>query len=283
MEKVDFQPLGSPDRLPDRVIEQIKKFIEDGVLNVGDRLPSERELARQLSIGRTSVREALRTLEALGIIEVRSGAGAFITGRAKNSAGATAENWFSNWPPVEHKGEIMAYYEVREALETKAAQLAARRASYEDVLRMQAASQKLERAVETKDIVRMVLADIEFHDSISQATKNPILVSINQAINRLLLEVRYVRLENLANARESCQDHANILKAIASHDSDTASTGMLYHIRRTTNEIAETLEDKKGVAVDRNDVLNIAASLGTVPLDIVPSGGKTPGGNERGE
>ncbi len=110
--------------------DQILNLIEQGDLEIGARLPGERELVEQLDVGRASVREALRILEARGVLEVRPGKGAFVINKLSEQAGGeeSVRQWFQ-----EHASEVFAMLEVRGALERQAASLAALRAEPEDL------------------------------------------------------------------------------------------------------------------------------------------------------
>ena len=121
-----FQPIVS-DRLSDKAVGQIKALIEEGRLKPGDKLPSERALMKLLSVSRASLREAFRVLEALGLIEVRTGIGAFVV---QTDAGALPNEWTTLLMNTQQ--EMFDLLDVREALEAKAAALAAQKASAED-------------------------------------------------------------------------------------------------------------------------------------------------------
>ena len=108
-----FQPIES-DRLSDKAVGQIKALIEDGRLKPGDKLPAERELIKLLSVSRASLREALRILEVLGLIEVRTGIGAFVM---LTDVGALPAEW--NALLIKTKQEMIDLLEVREALESQ--------------------------------------------------------------------------------------------------------------------------------------------------------------------
>src|SRR5437870_4196356 len=99
-------------RLPDIIAEQVVDGIRREALMPGDRLPTEQELARQLGVGRTSVREGLQKLQTLGIVEVRKGRGAFVADQTRDDA----RDAFARWT-AEHAFAIEELIEVRMALE----------------------------------------------------------------------------------------------------------------------------------------------------------------------
>ncbi len=230
-----LQPLQYSKRLPDKAVEQIKALIDNGVLRPGDRLPGERELSAQLSVGRTSVREALRVLEALELIEIKPGAGAVV--RSPSLATARSSRW--NALIVRRQGEITDWAEIREGLESYAASLAAIRASSEDIRRMRAATEKMERGVEQGDVVAILEGDMQFHDSLNDATGNQSLIRLSGTINRALFDTRYAFFDIPGFAEESCRNHREVLRAIESRDSEAAFKAMVNHIRRVKARIAE--------------------------------------------
>lgn len=231
-----FKPISSVDRLSDKVIEQIKNLIDRDVLKVGDKLPGERDLAHQLSVGRTSIREALRALEALGIIEM-SPRGAIII----NKMGGVPLSSRWNWVIEGREEEIRNYFEVREVLEPRAAALAAARVNEEEIRLIRATVETMEQGIAHEDIALIVSADMEFHNRIAAATKNAMFVDIYKLISQVLLESRYAIFDIPGRAEESCQHHRVISEAIRRGDSEAAASEMAHHIHVVATKLPEYL------------------------------------------
>lgn len=222
-------------RLSEEAVEQIKALIDKGVVKPGDKLPSERDLVNRLRIGRTSVREALRILETLQFIEIKPGIGAFIKDRSTQQ---DLRSHFSKWL-AEHQQEKLDLLEVREALEPKAAGLAAKRISEEMVDKIFQTIEKMEYGARSQNIEAAVEADIEFHDFISQASQNAFLINLNDSINYALLEGRHAAFQDPNRILRSCEEHRRVAEAIRQRDPQAATKAMLDHIYNAKEAIRQ--------------------------------------------
>ena len=223
-----FSPIAS-SRLSDIAVRQIKGLIEKGVLQPGDRLPSERELREQFSVSRTSIREALRILEALGFIEVQPGVGAFVV---NHSLGADLPKMWTDWLE-ENQKVVNDLLDIREALEPKAASLAAEEISQSQIQALFETLESMEHCAEIGDIDGAVQADIAFHDLISKATSNYFLIQLNDSINYVLLESRYAYFQRAQNILASCQQHRYVAEALEKRDPQEAFVAMQQHVQKT--------------------------------------------------
>ena len=226
-----FQPI-YPTRVSDGAVDQILNLIAEGRLKPGDRLPSERELVRQLEVSRTSVREALRALEAKGIIEVRPGSGSFIRGSGQEEAAP-------NWVPwlLAHRQEIMQLVELREALETRAAYLAATRASQEQIEVMKNAIDRMSEAIENDDADLTVQADKAFHESVAKACGNELMAYLLNSANEALADPRGAILSLPGRAAKSLAEHRLIWQAIANRNPEQAEAAVLHHIEGVVEDL----------------------------------------------
>jgi GntR family transcriptional regulator, transcriptional repressor for pyruvate dehydrogenase complex len=168
-------------RLQAEVEKSVRSYIDENELQEGDKLPSERELCEQLGVGRSSLRESLRALEALGIVQVAAGKGIFVADSAGSRA---AHEYFLHL--IDEKVSALEVLEVRTRLEALAAELAARNATRDQVDRIRAALLKIEERYDNdqngnKD-------DIEFHSSIYAASGNALLPHIGEVILGMWLE-----------------------------------------------------------------------------------------------
>lgn len=220
-------------RLSDATVRQIANLVEQGALPPGSRLPSERELLKRLCVGRTSVREALRILEGLGLVVVKPGVGAFVADRSKS--GQTTTKW-AEWLS-EHKFEVMELLEVREALEPKAAVLAAERRTEAELDAISRVLEHMRRGIEDHDISKLVTADIDFHNQIARASKNRFLIMLSENMSHALGEHRYAYFSLPRKAIVSFRAHKRIADAIYNREARKAFIEMLRHIQHSKANI----------------------------------------------
>jgi GntR family transcriptional repressor for pyruvate dehydrogenase complex len=210
-------------RIYEEIVRQVKQLIAEGRLKTGDRLPPERELAEKFVVSRTSVREALRALESLGLIEIRPGEGTFVRQVSVDAlVGPLALMMTSQREAI---GEL---FEARRVLEPAIAALAASRATPDEV-------QEMERILESQ--AREVAAgrtglaeDAAFHTAVGAAAHNHAITRIVHAIMDLLTQSREESLNTPGRPTRSHQDHRRILQAIAKRNSSTARQAMLDHL-----------------------------------------------------
>ena len=206
----------------DAVAEKLLGYISSGKLEWGQQLPPQRELAKMLNVGISSVREALQILGAIGYIEVKRGQGTYIT---KNpSVPLTKSLTRSMYQDI----NIRDLMEVREVLDTGLAVLAAKKASSEDIERMENWIAKLEENCETDD-KQAVQSDMEFHIALSESVKNPLLQQFSMAIRnsyeKFLLDV--------AHTKSGAELHRNVLERIKAEDPLGARDAMIELLKHT--------------------------------------------------
>ena len=210
-------------RIYEEIVRQVKQLIAEGRLKTGDRLPPERELAEKFVVSRTSVREALRALESLGLIEIRPGEGTFVRQVSVDAlVGPLALMMTSQREAI---GEL---FEARRVLEPAIAALAASRATPDEV-------QEMERILENQ--AREVAAgrtgladDAAFHTAVGAAAHNHAITRIVHAIMDLLTQSREESLNTPGRPTRSHQDHRRILQAIAKRNPGAARQAMLDHL-----------------------------------------------------
>jgi GntR family transcriptional repressor for pyruvate dehydrogenase complex len=219
-------------RRSDSQAQYILGMIQHGELSIGDRLPGQRELAAQLNIGRSTVREAIRSLEALGYLETRVGLGTYVVSAAPDQI----ENSLSAWLEV-NKDKVIKVFEVREALESKAAELAAVNARPEDIQSMQEILLTMESAIEQNDHPRVTEMDEKFHDVIGNSAGNSLLFQMIEDICSVLSEARRAVLGMPGRAMRSLDEHWAIYAAIKASNPDLAKQAMAQHIQNAIRDI----------------------------------------------
>jgi GntR family transcriptional regulator, transcriptional repressor for pyruvate dehydrogenase complex len=210
-------------RLYEEVVGQLHQLIDDGKLKAGDRLPAERELAETFRVSRSSVREAIKTLENEGMVTSRPGSGTFIT----------AVNVEALIPPLASllsrgKDALVDLFEMRCLVEPSIAALAAERATPADILRLKEIYTQQERQIDHD--APAVDSDAAFHLTIGRATHNAALQRLVASIVEILKPIREKSLQTPGRAHKSLASHREILVAIERHDPELARQAMRRHI-----------------------------------------------------
>jgi GntR family transcriptional repressor for pyruvate dehydrogenase complex len=199
----------------DEVIARLVTLIVHGNLKPGDKLPTERELMARLGIGRSSLREAIKTLSAVGALEARQGSGIYVgNGDASILAKPLAWGMLLGGSSV---GEVI---EARRVIETALAGWAAERRSDEDITIIEALLNKLEASRDTKEVY--VQLDLEFHLAIANAAQNRILsqvLGLFQNLLRVWMETTY---DENHGSKESVVAHRELFEAIRARDAQAA-------------------------------------------------------------
>jgi len=218
-----FRSVAPEGRLVDRVVNQIQRLIVDGYLRVGTRLPSEMELAAQLGVSRTVIREAVRILTAKGLLETRPGVGSVVRQMTRDQVVEPLGHLLRA-----HNVTLDELHEVRGILEVEIAGLAARQADAEDITKLRQAMEAMTRA--TNDAEALAAHDAEFHRALAQATHNPLLVILLDSIRDLMQEVR-LRVSSYPGIAEVIvPDHYRVLECVAAGDEEGARRAMREHI-----------------------------------------------------
>lgn len=230
-------------RLSEAAMQQIRELIVSDDMKPGDRLPSERELVDKLQISRTSVREALRMLEIMGLVEVKPGKGAYIR-ELTSDLTIPLTSWISD-----HKESLQNFLEVRLALEPASAGFAALRATQKDIRKLKQKIVMFEDALARNDLVGLIQADIGFHRVIGKATKNITIQLLTDTITRLLVDTWKATLRLNRRPQKTVREHIEILEAILAREELKAKTAMETHLRNG-------LEDLKDLGLENPYVRN---------------------------
>jgi GntR family transcriptional repressor for pyruvate dehydrogenase complex len=212
------------------VAERLTDLIASGNIAPGDKLPSENELSKALHVSRPVVREALRGLAMMGIVESKQGGGCFVTDLKPNRLMAPLSFVLSLQDySIEH------LFRARQVIDTGVAADAARNATDGQIV-------LLRELVETgyklvNDPVGFRVMDAEFHGLISVAAQNDFLEKVSNSLYGLAIEQRRQASAKAGVLKRSAEDHAAIVEAIAAHDPEAANAAMAAHvenIRRST-------------------------------------------------
>ncbi len=232
-------------RVADVIADRLVTAIREGVLQPGDRLPTEAELAREFHVGRTSVREGLQKVRAYGLIESRKGSGAFVTEAATEDPMAAFARWAARDP-----GGIEKLLEARVALETVAAGLAAARASEQDTAFLEERHRAHEAATEARDVGQMVRTDEAFHEQIFQVAGNQIVSRLYELLTPELTDLRRKTLSLPSAAARSTQGHAAIVEGVRRRDATAARAAMADHFLVLYDEVHDSVGSDDATARD---------------------------------
>ena len=210
-----------------KIVEQVRDLIEEGRLKPGDKLPPEQVLAEKFGTSRPSVREALSALEILGITESRGGKGNFIKD--------TPRSPFYEQEVMELEKEESPFemLEARKAVESEIAELAAKKATQEDIDAIAESLNKMKEAA--NNIPRIMELDGEFHMNIARAAHNNLLFSMMAYLSNLLKEKLWVNMKektwNLPSyPQKYLKEHTEIFNAIKNKDSKNARKQVYHHL-----------------------------------------------------
>ena len=221
-------------RLYEKVIAQILGLIRNGSLAPGDRLPTERELSERLDVSRTSIREALRSMEMMGYVESRVGirGGTFIKQVTIEDIIGPLTKLLNTYKNAE---SVFEFVEARVILESATARLAARRRVEEDLQAMEEALNLMAREVEKGDLG--LAGDQRFHMSVVRSTHNDVLIKIDNMLEDLLEDSRKATLQLPGIPAEAIDDHRKIFEAIKNKSAKEAGSLMKGHLRKAYDKL----------------------------------------------
>jgi GntR family transcriptional repressor for pyruvate dehydrogenase complex len=220
----------------EQVVEQIQDGIRSGTLVPGQRLPTERELGESFGVSRAVVREALKVLAAMGLVESRQGSGNFIT---SNPVPSITRALILSATPQEES--LLALFEVREPLEALAARRAAERRSPEQSAAIAEAAQITVRAGETDDLDLFGVGDFALHGGIFAAAGNPYLTTVSSAVREVLNHALHLVTRITGTVPAAASHHVRIADAITRQDADAAAAEMAAHIRYNADALRDMI------------------------------------------
>lgn len=223
--------------LSDAVIESVISQIREGKYRAGDRIPTERELAAQLGVGRTSVREGLSFLAKMGVLEIRQGAGMVVRSL---SLGEVFENLIPVQTIIELPDrDVRNIMHVRRVLEAESARTAARNATDEQLDRLgdllESMSDALDKPREYLDL------DLEFHVVLAEAGGNPVLAQLTGLIRDIYTRYFEIVLEDPAMNETSLAFHRKLHAALRKRDPDAAYQHIIAHLLQAERDVLKVL------------------------------------------
>ena len=208
------------------IVQQIRTLIEEGKLKRNDHLPSERDLSETFRVSRTTVREAIRTLESMKLLQSRQGNGTYVVASSEESLIHPLAVALFN-----EKDDIRDIFYIRKIIEPHVAELAAENATPQEIEEMERILQQQEESIGHGE--NIIETDSAFHNLMVKATTNRVMERLIAALIDLLKQSREKYLtedENYERATRSLEGHQRILSAVKKGDGDAARKSMLSHL-----------------------------------------------------
>ncbi len=251
------------DRVSDAVVDQIEQLIVSGVLRPGERLPPERELSDALGVSRPKLREALQTLAARELLEIRRSEGAFIASLTGAALSPAMIELFAR-----NRSAFLDFLEFRREQESFAAHLAAQRATAADHETLRVVIDSMTMAHEANDIAAEAACDLRFHMAIAEAAHNSMIIHVMRSIYALMSRGIFYNREFLygrPGTRAALHDqHRRIADAVIAGDPDGAAAASESHLDFIERAYRTAEDEERRRAVARKRRL-LSASL-PVPL-----------------
>lgn len=222
-----------------QVIDSIKESILNGTYAVGTKLPPEVKLCELLAVSRSTVREAMRSLQAEGYVELVSGKGAFVRDNHSHDYD-TIRNWFIEAAPT-----LKDTTEVREALETLQVRMAVKRGKDEEIDRLVEIHQLFIAENKQNNVAALAALDEQFHTQICLMAHNPLLSKINELLAMELKRYRVLSISVKTNSDNTIREHELVLHALQERDSQKAAAYMLAHLGSSLADINKVLDGQK--------------------------------------
>ncbi|WP_416821966.1 transcriptional regulator ExuR [Cronobacter sakazakii] len=257
--------IAEPRRLYQQLAAELKQRIEEGVYQVGEKLPAERFIADEKNVSRTVVREAIIMLEVEGYVEVRKGSGIHvIANQAKHHAPAPEQEYeFASYGPFE-------LLQARQLIESNIAEFAATQVTKQDIIKLM----EIQEKARNEKFFRDSEWDLQFHVQVALATQNSALAAIVEKMwTQRVHNPYWKKLHEHIDARTVdnwCDDHDKILKALIRKDPHGAKLAMWQHLENTKQMLFNETSDDFEFNADRY----LFAENPVVYLDAAANGGK---------
>jgi len=220
-----YRRIVNPQRLSRAVSEQIRDLIRNEKLKPGEQLPSEEQLASLLGVSRPTVREAVKSLVSLNVVEIRRGRGTFISERPGLQSDPLGLDFVS-------EGDVHTYLiEFRQMIEPQVGRLAAVRAGKKEVHALEQSLQRMKDGLKLQEV--HLANELEFHRTIAESSRNPVVLRIVpmvlEAIRRAYRDAPRTSQDHSA----AYEEHLAVLDAIRGGDPDGAERAMHRHLERS--------------------------------------------------
>lgn len=220
---------GSISQLLYRLTMYFAEQIFDGRLKKGDQVESDRVLAVKLNVGRPAVREALKVLDIMGMLDIRPGQGTYISNDERNFFVVPL-----SWSLFLNGSQIDNIITIRNLLEVKAAELAAMCAQRESMAKLHEISQRIHQAYGEKNYKEFLDVDLEFHACIAKSSGNEVIYSMIQTIRSLMKRISGSGMVDQVQLKEIYEEHQKITGFILTGDGEKAAQAMEEHLEKSS-------------------------------------------------
>lgn len=210
-------------RVYEEVADRIRHLIVEGRLKAGDRLPPERELAERFGVSRTSVRDAIRALEMVGLLEPRQGDGTVVLDLSPDALTQPLASIL-----IHNRALLADLLDVRKMIEPPLAARAAKFATADEVAALREILRRQRQKVARGELT--TAEDTEFHYMLARLARNPVALKVLDVLMDLLLESRERSLQRPGRLQKSLQGHRRILDSISQKDAQAAEAAMRQHL-----------------------------------------------------
>jgi GntR family transcriptional repressor for pyruvate dehydrogenase complex len=218
------------------IVQQVSSLIEGGKLKQGDQLPSERELTEIFKVSRTTVREAIRTLESMKLLQCRPGNGTYVLATSEEALIQPLAAALFN-----AKDDIRDIFYIRKIIEPYVAKLAAENATVQEIAEMEEILRTQEISIENSE--NIIETDSAFHNLMASATKNRVMERLIVALVDFLKQSRENYLlddkHGYKRPERSLEGHRQVLAAIKNGDGKAAQESMMQHLEEIEGIVFE--------------------------------------------
>lgn len=221
----------------DALVEKLKRFFLSKKIELGDKLPIEKELCETYHVGRSTLREAIRTLQVMGYVQVRPGSGTYLVARELGGFDSSVVMWIA-----EHQPDVEEIVTARLAVETLAVRLAAEKGTSKHFTAIEQARLAYEDALAAEEYASLRTLDEEFHKAIFAATGSQLLSTIGSMLAMAYRNWRDRSFRIKKHAANAVMYHQRISAHILDRDAELAQVYMRRHLEQVLIDMTEVLE-----------------------------------------
>jgi GntR family transcriptional repressor for pyruvate dehydrogenase complex len=230
----NFEPI-QKNSLVVEITKRLLDYIFSGSLQVNDKLPAERQLSEALGVGRSAIREAIKALTVLGVLEVRQGDGTYL-----KRTDSTLLPQVIEWSLLLGENQAMDLIEARKVIEISICRFAAERGKDEEIAELKQIMDKMK--LEPANFVEL---DVSFHLKLAEMSRNSVLKDILSSIQSLLRTWIKLVIESAGDTEFSYKDHSAIFEAVSKRDPDAAALAMERHMTDATSRLLKVIKENQ--------------------------------------
>ncbi|MGN7359904.1 FadR/GntR family transcriptional regulator [Paenibacillus sp. SAF-054] len=219
--------------LVEQIVAQLERLIENGTWQVGERIPAEPELVKELGVSRNTIREAVHALIHAGMLRTRQGDGTYVCSSSSLAPALTRRL---------ERSKLGDTLDVRSALEQEGARLAALRRTPEDMGRIRSAFEDYCRAEREQEVERLIRSDYAFHNAVIAAAHNSILSDLYESIREAVQQVVTYGGAHLALLKYHTEMNERLMQAIAAQDAEGSAEAVRSYIDISRDMLLKQIE-----------------------------------------